>query len=110
MAKDGSCSSASARRIAGRRTARSPWCSMRFGGSRLVLAAVVLAGCRSMTPALQQQGESINKRLRAKSAIAAEQTDVGLLDLQNPNRVATIPPDHEEYAASVAKVGILYAW
>jgi len=63
-----------------------------------------------MTPTLQQQVESIDQRLRAKYGIAAEQTDVGLLDLQNPNRVATIHPDHEEYAASVAKVGILYAW
>src|ERR1041385_7683126 len=42
-------------------------------------------------------------------AIAADQTDVGLLDLRT-NRVAMIHPDHEEYAASVAKVGILYAW
>jgi beta-lactamase class A len=83
---------------------------MRFGGSRVVLAALVLAGCRSMTPALQQQVESIDARLRAKYGIAAEQTDVGVLDLQHPNRVAMIHPDHEEYAASVAKVGILYAW
>ena len=59
---------------------------------------------------LQQQVEEIDARLRAKYGIAAEQTDVGLLDLQHPNRVAMIHPDHEEYAASVAKVGILYAW
>ena len=63
-----------------------------------------------MTPTLQQQIESIDARLRAKYGIAAEQTDVGLLDLNDPHRVAMIHPDHEEYAASVAKVGILYAW
>lgn len=59
---------------------------------------------------LQQQVEAIDARLRAKYGIAAEQTDVGVLDLREPTRVAMIHPDHEEYAASVAKVGILYAW
>jgi beta-lactamase class A len=60
--------------------------------------------------ALQQQIEQIDARLREKYAIPADQTDVGLLDLRDPHRVAMIHPDHEEYAASVAKVGILYAW
>jgi len=59
--------------------------------------------------ALQQQLETIDEKLRAKYGIAAEQTDTGLLDLRT-NRAAMIHPDHEEYAASVAKVGILYAW
>lgn len=59
---------------------------------------------------LQQQLEDIDARLRAKYGIAAEQTDVGLLDLEDPRRVAMIHPDKIEYAASVAKVGILYAW
>ncbi|HEV2719271.1 MAG TPA: serine hydrolase [Thermoanaerobaculia bacterium] len=58
---------------------------------------------------LQTQIETIDQRLRAKYGIAADQTDVGLLDLQT-KRAAMIHPDHEEYAASVAKVGILYAW
>ena len=62
-----------------------------------------------MHPDLQHQLESIDQCIRAKYTIAAEQTDVGLLDLRT-GRVAMIHPDHEEYAASVAKVGILYAW
>jgi beta-lactamase class A len=79
----------------------------RHGG--VLAAALVLAGCRSMTPSLQPQLEEIDARLRAKYDIAADQTDAGLLDLRT-NRVAMIHPDQIEYAASVAKVGILYAW
>jgi beta-lactamase class A len=86
----------------------------------LLLAAAVLAGCRSATmfrldydtpadPALQARLEAIDARLRAKYGIAPEQTDVGLLDLVH-RRVAMIHPDQIEYAASVAKVGILFAW
>ncbi len=41
--------------------------------------------------------------------MTTEQTDVGLLDLQTL-RVAMVRPDHEEYAASVAKIGILLAY
>ncbi|MDQ3283402.1 MAG: class A beta-lactamase-related serine hydrolase [Acidobacteriota bacterium] len=59
--------------------------------------------------ALQRRIEEIDARLRAKYEIAADLTDVGLLDLQRP-RVAMIHPDHIEYAASVAKVGILLAY
>jgi beta-lactamase class A len=58
---------------------------------------------------LQQQIEAIDARLRAKHGIAPELTDVGVLDLLH-HRVAMIHPDHIEYAASVAKVGILYAY
>lgn len=58
---------------------------------------------------LQHQIEAIDTRLRAKYAIAPDQTDVGVLDLNHP-RAAMIHPDQIEYAASVAKVGILYAW
>jgi len=70
----------------------------------------MLACASHPTGSLQQQVEAIDARLRAKYGIAAEQTDVGVLDLREPTRVAMIHPDHEEYAASVAKVGILYAW
>jgi beta-lactamase class A len=59
--------------------------------------------------ALQKRVEEIDARLRAKYAMAPEQTDVGLLDLRHP-RVAMIHPDQIEYAASVAKVGILLAY
>lgn len=86
----------------------------------LLLTLALLAGCRSaamfrldydtqVDPALQARLEAIDARLRAKHGIAPEQTDVGLLDLRHP-RVAMIHPDQIEYAASVAKVGILLAW
>ena len=58
---------------------------------------------------LQQRVEEIDARLRAKYGIAPEQTDVGVLDL-NRSRLAMIHPDQIEYAASVAKVGILFAY
>jgi len=70
----------------------------------------MLACASHPNASLQRQVEDIDARLRAKYGIAAEQTDVGVLDLDHPQRVAMIHPDHEEYAASVAKVGILYAW
>ena len=82
-----------------------------------LVGLVALVSCRSFTVDyttridrhLQQKLEQIDERLRAKYDIAPEQTDVGLLDLERP-RVAMIHPDHIEYAASVAKVGILFAW
>jgi beta-lactamase class A len=60
-------------------------------------------------PALQAKLETIDASLREKFSMTAEQTAVGLLDLQTL-RMAMIRPDHEEYAASVAKVGILLAY
>lgn len=60
-------------------------------------------------PTLQGQLEKIDQSLREKIGIKAEDTNVGLLDLLHP-RVAMIHPDHTDYAASVAKVGILYAY
>jgi len=58
---------------------------------------------------LQRRLEEIDTRLRAKHGLTAEQAAVGLLDLRNP-RVAMIHPDRIEYAASVAKIGILLAY
>ena len=60
-------------------------------------------------PHLQKQLESIDARLRAKYGMTLEQTAVGLLDLNHP-RLAMTHPDRIEYAASVAKVGILLAY
>jgi len=60
-------------------------------------------------PHLQNQLESIDARLRAKYGMTTEQTAVGLLDLNRP-RLAMTHPDRIEYAASVAKVGILLAY
>ena len=58
---------------------------------------------------LQRRLEEIDARLREKHGITADQTDAGVLDLRT-NRVAMIHPDKIEYAASVAKIGILLAW
>jgi beta-lactamase class A len=58
---------------------------------------------------LQQRLEEIDERLRAKYGMTTEQTAVGVLDL-NTARLAMTHPDRIEYAASVAKVGILLAY
>jgi len=58
---------------------------------------------------LQARIEAIDTRLRAKYGMSTEQTAVGVLDL-NRLRLAMIHPDRIEYAASVAKVGILLAY
>jgi beta-lactamase class A len=84
--------------------------------------AVLLFSCTSVSPdaftlnydtptdaALQKRLEEIDTRLRAKYGMSSEQTDVGILDLRRP-RLAMIHPDQIEYAASVAKVGILLAY
>ena len=60
-------------------------------------------------PALQSALEKIDANLRAKYGMTAEQTAVGLLDL-NTLRLAMIHPDREEYAASIPKIGILLAY
>jgi beta-lactamase class A len=59
--------------------------------------------------ALQKRIEAIDARLRAKYDMTTEQTAIGVLDLRRP-RVAMIHPDRIEYAASVAKIGILLAY
>lgn len=83
--------------------------------------AFMLVACTSTKPpftlnydtptdaALQKRIEEIDARLRAKYDMTTEQTDVGVLDLQHP-RLAMIHPDRIEYAASVAKIGILLAY
>jgi beta-lactamase class A len=58
---------------------------------------------------LQKRIETIDGRLRARYGMSTEQTAVGVLDLNRP-RLAMIHPDRIEYAASVAKVGILLAY
>ena len=58
---------------------------------------------------LQSKLEKIDADVRAKFGMAKNQTSVGVLDL-NTLRLAMIHPDHEEYAASVPKVGILLAY
>lgn len=58
---------------------------------------------------LQAKLEAIDTKLRAQLGMSPEQTAAGVLDLQAP-RLAMIHPDRIEYAASVAKVGILLAY
>jgi len=60
-------------------------------------------------PKLQAELEQIDAHLRKCLGMAAHQTAAGVLDLQ-ADRVATIRPDHCEYAASLAKIGILLAY
>lgn len=60
-------------------------------------------------PDLQARLERIDAELRGRYDMKPEQADVGLLDL-NTGRLAMIRPDQIEYAASVAKIGILMAY
>ncbi len=60
-------------------------------------------------PMLQAQLESIDATLRAKYDMNTDQTSVGVLDLQTL-RLAMVHPDREDYAASVAKIGILFTY
>lgn len=60
-------------------------------------------------PGLQRELETIDARLRAADSIQSTQVAVGVLDLVN-GRLAMIHPDQMEYAASVAKLGILLAY
>src|SRR5205807_507377 len=62
-----------------------------------------------LNAALQANVEGIDSRLREQYGIATNQTAVGLLDLNNL-RLAMIRPDHEEYGASIPKIGILLAY
>jgi beta-lactamase class A len=59
--------------------------------------------------ALQSKLENVDKELRAKYGMTPEQTAAGILDLKHLH-LAMLHPDREEYAASVAKIGILLAY
>jgi beta-lactamase class A len=59
--------------------------------------------------ALLARLETIDAASRARHGLTTEQAAVGLLDLRD-GRVAMIHADRIEYAASVAKIGILLAW
>lgn len=58
---------------------------------------------------LQVKVETLDARLRAQYGMTAEQTAVGVLDLERL-RLAMLRPDGMDYAASVAKIGILLAY
>ena len=92
------------------------------------IVVLCLAGCATLSPemksgfenyalsydtpldaALQARLEQIDATLRGQYGMTAEQAAVGVLDLRHL-RLAMLQPDRIEYAASVAKVGILLAW
>lgn len=73
------------------------------------MANYVLDYQTPVDPALQSKLEAIDASLRAKYGMTEEQTDVGVLDLVHL-KLAMVRPDHIEYAASVAKIGILLAY
>lgn len=73
------------------------------------LQSYTLTYSTPVNPALQAQLENIDARLRAKYGMTTNQTSLGLLDLRTL-RLAMIHPDREDYAASVAKIGILFAY
>lgn len=60
-------------------------------------------------PVLQAGIEAIDGDLRERLGMSSEQAAVGVFDL-SALRLAMINPDRIEYAASVAKIGILLAW
>jgi beta-lactamase class A len=60
-------------------------------------------------PALQAKLEALDTSLRAKYGMTTNDTAAGILDLKHL-RLAMVHPDRGEYAASVAKVGILLAY
>jgi beta-lactamase class A len=62
-----------------------------------------------LDPELQAYLERVDARLRVKHEMTTEQTAAGVLDLIGL-RLAMVHPDRQEYAASVAKIGILLAY
>jgi beta-lactamase class A len=90
--------------------------------ARLALLVTFIAtGCRTASapfdmtydtptdPRLQERLGAIDAELRTRFGMTLEQTAAGILDL-NGRRLAMLHPDRIEYAASVAKIGILLAW
>jgi beta-lactamase class A len=70
---------------------------------------IVLNYDTPVDPALQAKVEALDARLRDRYAMTTEQTAIGVIDL-NTARLALLRPDREEYAASLAKIGILLAY
>ncbi len=62
-----------------------------------------------VSPAWQTILEQIDFRLRQRHGLAEDETSVGFYDFRT-GRLALVRPDRLDYAASVAKIGILYAW
>lgn len=63
----------------------------------------------STSPAWQTVLEELDFRLRQRHGMAEDETSVGLYNFRT-GQLALVRPDRHDYAASVAKIGILYAW
>ncbi|HEY1686181.1 MAG TPA: serine hydrolase [Tepidisphaeraceae bacterium] len=72
-------------------------------------ANYVLDYTTPVDPQLQSSLEKIDATLLQKFHMTDADREIGLLDL-NHSRLAMLHPDREEYAASVAKIGILLAY
>jgi beta-lactamase class A len=72
-------------------------------------ANYALSSTSPTDPDLQRALENIDARLRDKYGMTTNQTAVGVLDLRRL-RLAWLRPDRGDYAASVAKIGILFAY
>jgi beta-lactamase class A len=72
-------------------------------------ATYTLGYTNLLDAALQARLAALDARLRLQYGMMTNQTAIGLLDLEGL-RLAMISPDREEYAASVAKIGILLAY
>lgn len=73
------------------------------------LEKIVLDYDTPVDAGLQAKVEAIDARLREKHSMTTEHTAVGVMDLKT-GRLALVRADREEYAASVAKIGILLAY
>lgn len=73
------------------------------------LQAYTLDYATPVEGSLQVEVESIDTRLRAARGMTAGQTAVGVLDLRTL-RLALVRPDAIDYAASIPKIAILFAW
>jgi beta-lactamase class A len=63
----------------------------------------------AVDPALQREIEAIDAKIREPLGMTSDHAAAGLLDLRRL-RLALIHPDRIEYAASVAKIGILLGY
>ena len=84
-------------------------CSMFSSESSGALDNFVLDFNTPVDPSLQSKIEKIDASLREKYGMTTNQTAAGVLDLDTL-KLAMVRPDREEYAASVAKIGILLAY
>jgi beta-lactamase class A len=73
------------------------------------LEKIVLDYDTGVDAALQGKVEGLDARLRERFGMSEAQTAVGVMDLKT-GRLALVRGDREEYAASVAKIGILLAY